>query len=836
MITIEKSNEISKSLEEFYKAILPSESYQRRKNMQIMATEEDSFHRNVSKPFLDYMRLKIVQDIRRAVIKAKTTPTIFTEFVDWEDISTKGKQLSKPAYVKVLDKSGTQAAVVARVEAGFDVMNVNSIKWAEKYSAEMVTQVTKETKKALREVITDGMKHKYNKLKIARQINKMPIGLNLKQTQALHNFRDKLIAEGFSSKLVEKRVKSYYNRLLRQRSRSIARTETSRAVNEGYLQGLEQQNVYRRVKISMAADACHLCTEHEGRIFTLEEAHAFLPIHPHCYDKETEIYTKSGWKYFKDVKMGESILTLIPESKQLEWNKVINKIKYKQDKMISLTNRQNSFDMLVSKNHPYFGYKRIMKNAKRTVEPVWYDNIKKLNSEFAFYNSSKWQGEEREKTNINGIVFNTKDYCRLLAYFLSEGSIVRRNNTRWQISIAQSNHLEKMWKDIKDLPLNRIWLGKDKIYISDDRLGEYLSQFGKSYEKYIPDEIKNLSAKYIRIFLDAYLLGDGNIKKGKNWKDGNFKDSRVYFTSSKRMSDDLGELIIKIGKSVSYKEDKCKGNKVKFKNGTYIINNDLWRVNELTSNYKFYSNLIIKEVNYNNMVYDVEVKNHTILTRRNGKVIWGSNCRCAWVVVWSKRPSFMPPVWKPTMTQAEADEWAKGSQFADDVFYHGTSVESATGIKVNGFDIKKLAEYTQNGGINGAGHYMTLTKQQAELYLHGKGELLNLKLNVKKVLVKTSEKINLGIISDDAWYEARKLGNITLKQARKLCAPDSLASLNKISIKDWEVYKKIAQANEKWGVELAKTYTYQSAGYDAIYSANLNEICVFGKENIVVMK
>ena len=282
MITIEKSNKIQDSLQEFYKAVLPSESYQRRKNLQIMATEEDSFHRNVSKPFLDYMRLKIIQDIRGAVIKAKTTPTVFTEFVDWEDISTKGKQLSKPAYVKVLDKSGSQAAVIARVEAGFDVMNVNSIKWAEKYSAEMVTEVTKGTKKALREIITDGMKHKYNKLKIARRINKLPIGLNLPQTQALHNFRDKLVADGVSAKLVEKRAQSYYNRLLRQRSRSIARTETSRAVNEGYLQGLEQQNVYRRVKISMAADACHLCTEHENRIFTIAEAHAFLPIHPHC--------------------------------------------------------------------------------------------------------------------------------------------------------------------------------------------------------------------------------------------------------------------------------------------------------------------------------------------------------------------------------------------------------------------------------------------------------------------------------------------------------------------------------------------------------------------------
>ncbi len=292
MITIEKSEKLLDGLDTFYKAILPSAEYQRKKNFQIMATEEDSFHRNVTKPFLDYMRLKIIQDIRRAVIKAKTTPTIFTEFVDWEDVKTKGKLYSKPAYVKILDKSGTQATVIARVEAGFDVMNVNSIKWAEKYSAAMVTEVTKETKKALREVISDGMKQKWNKLKIARKINKLPIGLNVPQTQALHNFRDKLISDGVSAKLVEKRVQSYYNRLLRQRSRAIARTETARAVNEGYLQGLEQQKVYNYVKISMAADACHLCTEHEGRVFTIHEAHAFLPIHVHCRCAWVVVYAK----------------------------------------------------------------------------------------------------------------------------------------------------------------------------------------------------------------------------------------------------------------------------------------------------------------------------------------------------------------------------------------------------------------------------------------------------------------------------------------------------------------------------------------------------------------
>jgi len=474
MITIEKSNQIQKNLDTFYKAILPSEKSQYKKSMRIMATSEDSFYRDVSKPFLDYMRLKIVRDIRRAVIKAKTTPTLFTEFVDWEDISTKGKQLSKPAYVKILEKSGNQAAVVARVEAGFDVMNVNSIKWAEKYTAEMVTEVTRETKKALREVISDGMKQKWNKLKIARRINKMPIGLSLPQTKALNNFRDKLISDGASAKLIDKRVQSYYNRLLRQRSRSIARTETSRAVNEGYLQGLEQQNVYRRVKISMAADACPLCTEHEGRIFTLEEAHAFLPIHP--------------------------------------------------------------------------------------------------------------------------------------------------------------------------------------------------------------------------------------------------------------------------------------------------------------------------------------------------------NCRCAWVVVWSKRPSFMmPPPWKPTMTQAEADEWAKGSVYADDTFYHGTNTEAVTKIKQDGFKLTNLGKKTGNGGFGGAGHYVSPDKGYAQCYGGAKGETLQIKVNVKNILKGGSiEQKELQEFAFQASGAANSLGNISLVEARKRALFQSTKeALNHITEKDWIAIKNIMK-NEKFGIEMAQRYLYQSRGYDAI--------------------
>ena len=378
---------------------------------------------------------------------------------------------------------------------------------------------------------------------------------------------------------------------------------------------------------------CPLCSHLNGQIFPVESGEFTRlepPLHQNCYDRDTEVYMKDGWRLFKDVVKNDEILTLNPTTKNLEWGRIKETVAYKEDRILYLRNKQHSFDMAISKTHPFFGYKRIDRGKRgRVPEPIFYDNINQLNSEFMFYTSSKWIGENKKGININGIEFKTEDYCKLMGYYLSEGSTIRRKTGRYQINIAQEKYLLEMWDDLNGLPLKKIWLGKKAIDISDNRLGKYLINFGKSNDRFVPDEIKKLSPKYIRLFLDAFIMGDGFISKNSSWKNGNFNDSRSYFTCSKKLADGLGELIIKTGKTISYTLKLTAGTEHQFKNGKYVINYNVWIINELTSQYKFFKNIEIKEREYNDFVYDVEVdKNHTILIRRNGKVIWGSNCQC----------------------------------------------------------------------------------------------------------------------------------------------------------------------------------------------------------------
>ena len=99
-------------------------------------------------------------------------------------------------------------------------------------------------------------------------------------------------------------------------------------------------------------------------------------------------------------------------------------------------------------------------------------------------------------------------FVRLLAYFLSEGCVYKKD-PRWVV-IAQEKHNDRMEADARAAGFAVSYWGDDKLAIKNARLGEEWSKFGKSYEKFVPEWVKLLSPETILEFLDAYALGDGS--------------------------------------------------------------------------------------------------------------------------------------------------------------------------------------------------------------------------------------------------------------------------------------------------------------------------------------
>jgi len=106
------------------------------------------------------------------------------------------------------------------------------------------------------------------------------------------------------------------------------------------------------------------------------------------------------------------------------------------------------------------------------------------------------------------------------------------------------------------------------------------------------------------------------------------------------------------------------------------------------------------------------------------------------------------PIWKPVMTQAEADIWAKGSKYADNVFLHSTSKTSASKITSGGF---KLNQKTVGGKYLGDGVYVTDNKTIASFFggPDDAAKVLKIKINVKNPYI-------VGPKDEDIW----KLNNL----------------------------------------------------------------------------
>ena len=136
----------------------------------------------------------------------------------------------------VIETAVVQAGAVSlrRIVAGvrFDITNPLATEAAGTITADLVRQVSLETKKSLRTVIQQAFRDRLPPAATARRIKPL-IGLTSRQAQAVRNFRSRLAATGLSEELVTKRAARYSAKLLRQRSYLIARTETIRSLSAG---------------------------------------------------------------------------------------------------------------------------------------------------------------------------------------------------------------------------------------------------------------------------------------------------------------------------------------------------------------------------------------------------------------------------------------------------------------------------------------------------------------------------------------------------------------------------------------------------------------------------
>lgn len=364
---------------------------------------------------------------------------------------------------------------------------------------------------------------------------------------------------------------------------------------------------------------------------THQKGHGFFGASPNtgCYDEQTEVLTKDGWKFWKDVTHKDIFITMNMKNKNIEYQEPTQLFDYEYvGDMVEIKNK--NFDLLVTPNHNMLinvnkGTYKLMsaedmvgryqtlipKQADWVGEDIDFFELDEITFKKSFY------GNKYEETK-ESIKIKTTEWAEFMGWFLSEGSFDNENIAQshgYRVFITQVKEQNKKIIEslLNKMPFNWSQDGA-KYIICNKQLWMYVKQFGKAHDKFIPEFIKSLSKKYLKIFYDAIMLGDGHTKK-----DG----QQFYYTCSSKLRDDMQEIILKLGLSSNvYERTRTDVKKIKGR----IINSDKqYEINVLRSeNYKI-RKLSVNKKKYSGKVYCAEVPNHTLYVRRNGKTTWCGN-------------------------------------------------------------------------------------------------------------------------------------------------------------------------------------------------------------------
>lgn len=243
--------------------------------------------RTLVRQWLEFMNKEIGKGINKEMIRKDQAGSIVMDLTDWEAVEKSGIISIKPGILAAIAASGQESYKMVGITGAFDMLHPAAVELAQTITADLVREVTEETKDAIRWAIREGVRNFESMPQIGKRIKPL-VGLTERQIISVASFEERILTEikvdgtlRFNREQIDRKVARYENKLHREREKMIARTEVSRAVSEGSLTAFEEANVNVEW-ITRGPAACEICAPLDGQIFTISEARGKIPAHPNC--------------------------------------------------------------------------------------------------------------------------------------------------------------------------------------------------------------------------------------------------------------------------------------------------------------------------------------------------------------------------------------------------------------------------------------------------------------------------------------------------------------------------------------------------------------------------
>jgi hypothetical protein len=342
----------------------------------------------------------------------------------------------------------------------------------------------------------------------------------------------------------------------------------------------------------------------------------------YCHTADTEVLTEKGFVAWPDYNWSDLLATVSPATGTMEYQAPFERHVYDYDgPMVYSTNRRVDFG--VTPDHEMYVRK-------------WDERLRTLSPNYSFVRAGdvgwyaglmpaprRWLGTELVELEVPGDRrYDGDDFLALLGLVVSDGYAGGTDNTKNWVSFASFR--EETLPAVRALAARvgfREAPSRPGVFIRYDagalaswaRANCYVGGRTGAHGKRVPDLVKAASARQIGHFL--------------RWFDDRNRGGTQFYTASKRLADDLQELLLRVGKRASIGRRPAKdvpfaGNaKGVIKCGpSYVVT--AAEADRLCIERKKH----IETERYRGPVFCAAVPNRTLITRRGGTVLISSNC------------------------------------------------------------------------------------------------------------------------------------------------------------------------------------------------------------------
>ena len=379
--------------------------------------------------------------------------------------------------------------------------------------------------------------------------------------------------------------------------------------------------------------------EHNGRKDVLPYPKLPGSFYHACYDDQTQVLTKRGWKHFADLDAADEVATRQLDDAHLVYAKPTARMEYLYEGAMYRVEQQR-LDLCVTPNH------RMVTSSVRSdgTEALRFEEASTLlDAPNRYHLTTEWGGQAQTTFTLpafsyldDGVTPTTKpaidirmnDWLTFLGWYIAAGTLDGQLQQRSQGKITiveKTGPRAALVSTILDTIADAIGgkhtvhqvkdRGEDVHYLFSTQLAVYLAKLGLHAEMSIPRELLNLPTAQLRILFDLLTEGYTHTRKTD-------RATKIFVTSSRRLADDVQEIALKIGLSaqISVSDRSQDGSATGYR--VTMSRNTIVTVNQQPDTPNDWQEA------YTGMVYCCEVPGDgIILVRRNGKPVWCGNSK-----------------------------------------------------------------------------------------------------------------------------------------------------------------------------------------------------------------